>query len=59
MSQLENNETQVGYADLKAANSPKRSARPDGADKLNTLFAVSKHTTHPSGPSRIQADEWG
>lgn len=58
MSQLENNETQVGYADLKAANSPKRSARPDGADKLNTLFAVSKHTTHPSGPSRIQADEW-
>jgi len=58
MSQLENNETQVGYADLKAANSPKRSARPDGADKLNLLFAVSKTVTNPSGQSRIQADEW-
>lgn len=58
MSQLENNETQVGYADIKAANSPKQSARPDGADKLNTLFAVSRNAMHSSGPSRIQADEW-
>ena len=58
ISQMDKHETQVGYADFKHS-SPRRCSRPDGTDKLNTLFTT---TTTMGGnlPSQgnIQTEEW-
>jgi topoisomerase (DNA) II binding protein 1 len=61
MTQMENHETQVGWnaGEIKAGSpSPRCNARPDGTDKLNTLFAANR--TAQTSPSQrgIHAEEW-
>jgi len=53
LTQNDRQETQVGYADFKVG-SPRKSPchRPDGTDKLNTLFAA---TTNAANERNIQS----
>lgn len=53
LTQNDRHETQVGYADFKVGSPRKSPAqRPDGADKLNTLFAA---TTNAANVKTIQS----
>lgn len=62
LSQMDNkHETQFGYADYKQ-NSPrtKSEKRPDGNDKLNTLFATHNNASArtPSQGDNQELDDW-